>query len=167
MGVEPASWLLGAPSFTLLNWYANLSSVACAVSCLVYSNRDQRCHGSVLIINFASPESTLQGPLKRIISFVGSTDGICGFALRSEVKVSSGFHLCVLLSFGLNTFYIVMLILIWDLGDKPQRKVCGLIAVCVCAVKLTWGQLCWLVSCQPDTRKIYLGKGLSVEKMPP
>lgn len=106
--------------------------MACAVSCLVYSNRDQRCHGSVLIINFASPESTLQGPLKRIISFVGSTDGICGFALRSEVKVSFGFHLCVLLSFGLNTFYIVMLILIWDLGDKPQRKVCGLIAVCVC-----------------------------------
>lgn len=75
-------------------------------------NRDQRCHGSVLIINLTSPESTLQGPLKRIISFVGSTDGICGLALRSEVKVNSGFHLCVLLSFGLNVFYIVMLILI-------------------------------------------------------
>lgn len=74
--------------------------------------RDQRCHGSVLIINLTSPESTLQGPLKRIISFASSTDGMCSLALRSEVKVNSGFHLCALLSFGLNLFYIVMLILI-------------------------------------------------------
>lgn len=58
-------------------------------------NGDQRCHGSVLIINLTSPESTLQGPLKRIISSVSSTDGMCSLALRSEVKVNSGFHLRV------------------------------------------------------------------------
>ena len=104
-----------------------------------------------MITNFSSSESISQEPLKRHISPTGSTDGSHILSLSSEAKVTSVSHLYVFyLSVGLNASYIVIVILIGDLGDKPKRKFYGLMTMCS-YVTLTRRYLRWLVLGQLST----------------
>lgn len=63
-------------------------------------------------------------------------------------------------------FYIVMLLLMCDLGDEQEKKGYGLIVMWFC-VKQTRGQLCCLVLYQSDTARFIKEEGALNEKRPP
>jgi hypothetical protein len=58
-----------------------------------------------------------------------------------------------------------MFILMCNLGDVQENKGCGSTVMCLC-VKLTRGQVCWIVLCQLDRAKVIFIEETSMKKMP-